>query len=296
MIETLEDILDQLCNEISSLLTFSTVIEASTFKPGNASRFQDLKNVKYLDLIFSAILAQDSYKVACTRGFRGQKTIFDLLYITITTSKKLNVNYSILGTQMLLLPISYAVTKSTDITSLKMYLTQVIKTLDKQDGEWFIKSLKELRPSYLGTLNVMDYRSIEGYTLYQILEFSAKIDSVARNMISGYRYSFEAYEIIKSCKDKVERCIQIAYLSILSEVPDGLVYRKFGGRVALTISKLASEILKHIDDSKIAEFNEYLVTNGFNPGSTADIIASGIALYLIDDWYERNRSNHKFPL
>lgn len=272
------------------------MVEASIFKPGNASRYQDLETVKYRDLIFSAIIAQDSYRTACIRGFRKEKTIYDLLYNTIQLSKKLNINYSIFGTEILLLPISYAITMAYNINSLRESLGQLVRNLDKEDGKWFIRSLRVLQPSYLGKLNIMDYRSIEEYSLYQILNFSAKEDSVSRNMILNYEYSFNAYNVIKSYSDSIEGAIQLAYLKILSEIPDGLIYRKFGGRVALNVSKLASEVLRNPSQNKIKEFNQYLVAHRFNPGSTADIIASGISLYLIDEWYGRNSNNYKFPL
>lgn len=295
-IEKLEDMLDRICTEVSLLLSFSTILESSVTKPGNASRYQDIKSVKFQDLVLSALIARDSYKISCIRGFKKQRPIFNLLYDTIILSKKLDVNYSILGTQLLLLPMAYVITEAYDIQSLRISLTQLVKMLDKEDGKWFIKSLKELRPSYLGTLNIMDYRDLEDVQLYRILEFSSRVDSIARNMIMGYKYSFKAYEVLKHCTENFEKCIQIAYLTILSETPDGLLYRKFGGRVALNVSKLASDVLKNMSENKVMEFNKYLVENGYNPGSTADIIASGISLYLIDKWYEKNSSNYKLPL
>ncbi|WP_187152658.1 triphosphoribosyl-dephospho-CoA synthase [Acidianus manzaensis] len=292
----MEDILNQLCSEISSLLSFSTVLESSVFKPGNASRYQDLQTVSYKDLILSSIVAKDSYKLTCIKGYKESNVIYDELYNAIQKSKKLNVNYSILGTQLLLLPIAYASLLSYDITSLKIKLSQIVKSLGIEDAKWFTKSLELLQLSYLGKMDKLDYRKVNSYTLYEVLKFSSNMDSVSRNMILDYHYSLLAYNILKKNAKDLDRAIQIAYLTILSEVPDGLIYRKHGARIALEVSKLASEILENISEKKLNDFNSYLVSHKFNPGSTADIIASAISLYLLDEWYDKNRNNIKLPL
>ncbi|WP_162569012.1 triphosphoribosyl-dephospho-CoA synthase [Acidianus sulfidivorans] len=295
----MEDILDQFCDEIAALLASSTVLESNVFKPGNASRFQDIATVNYKDLVLSSILSVDSYKKTCIKGYKQSEIIYNELYKTVKRSKELDIKYSILGTQLLLLPIAYSSLLSYDITSLRINLSQVIKSLGKEDAKWFAESLKIIQPTYLGIIDKMDYRKISDQTLYEILKFSSNMDSVSRNMVLDYEYTYLAFNILKEevIKEKnFDIAIQIAYLSILSEIPDGLIYRKFGGRIALEVSKLASIVLKDFNETNLKKFNEYLVYHKINPGSTADIIASAISLYLLEEWYEKNRHSIKLPL
>ncbi|BDC19130.1 triphosphoribosyl-dephospho-CoA synthase [Acidianus sp. HS-5] len=287
------DILDQLCNEIAYILSSSSILEATVFKPGNASRLQDIKSVKYEDILLSANLANPYYKVSCIRGYNSSRPIFDLLYLTIKESKKMEVNYSILGTQLLLLPISYSSLLSDSVNNLREKLSEVIISLSKEDTKWFFDSLKQLQLSYLGRASNMDYMSSNYKTMYEVLVFSSSMDTVARNMVRNYEYSYKAYEIIKESK-KLEDGVQNAFIEILAEQPDGLIYRKYGGRIALLISQMARDIRE--SHEKLSEFNNFLVKNNYNPGSTADIIASGVALYLLDKWYEKTRYDYSLPL
>ncbi len=287
------DILDQLCNEIAYILSSSSIIESTVFKPGNSSRLQDIKSVKYEDILLSANLSNPYYKEACIRGYNSSRPIYDLLYLTVKESKKMKVNYSILGTQLLLLPISYSSLLSDSVNNLRKKLSEVVISLDEEDTKWLFESLKLLQLSYLGRVNEMDYMDSKYRTMYEVLVFSSNIDSVARNMVKNYEYSYKAFNIIKE-SENLEEGIQKAFIEILAENPDGLIYRKYGGRIAILVSQMAREVKK--SELKLSEFNDFLVKNNYNPGSTADIIASGVALYLLDKWYEKTRNDYPLPL
>jgi triphosphoribosyl-dephospho-CoA synthase len=295
VIKKLEDILDQLCSEVAYILSSSSIIEASVFKPGNASRIQDIKSVKYEDVLLSANLANAYYRKACIRGYNSSRPLYDLLYLTIKESKKMEVNYSILGTQLLLLPISYSSLLADNVDNLRRKLSELIISLDVKDTKWFFEALKQVELSYLGKIDVMDYRETANKTMYEVLVFSSNMDTIARNMIRNYEYSYIAYKIIKD-SESLEKGIQKAFIEILSEQPDGLIYRKYGGKIALLISHLAREVKGDFTEKKLLDFNNFLVKNNYNPGSTADIIASGIALYLLDKWYEKTRNDYPLPL
>ena len=139
----------------------------------------------------------------------------------------------------------------------------------------------------------MDYREDEYEPMYEVLLYSSNMDSVARNMVRNYEYSYNAYRIIMESKS-LEEGVQKAFIEILAEQPDGLIYRKYGGKIALLVSQMAREVKENPE--KLSDLNNFLVKNNYNPGSTADIIASGIALYLLDKWYEKTRNDYPLPL
>ena len=72
----------------------------------------------------------------------------------------------------------------------------------------------------------------------------------------------------------------LTFLTILSQVPDTLISRKYGSDEALKISMMTRDLLNLKDESdfmeKGKEFDDYLYNNKYNPGTTADLTAASI--------------------
>ena len=80
-----------------------------------------------------------------------------------------------------------------------------------------------------------------------------------------------------------------SFMTILSQVPDTLISRKYGNEIAEAVSRKAEGILKFKDDDsfveKLLEFDDYLYENKYNPGTTADLTAASIFLsYLAKEF------------
>ncbi|NON62689.1 triphosphoribosyl-dephospho-CoA synthase [Acidianus sp. RZ1] len=284
-----------LCDLASISLSRASIIESIIPKPGNASRVQDIDSVNFQSILESALVTFPSYKEVCVRGSTSKRPIYDTLYNSILESNLLGIKYSIFGTSLMLIPIAYSFTNSYDINSLIEKVSQVVLSLDDNDGRWFLSALRILSPSYLGKRSSMDYRELNNVSLLRILQESSTTDSVAKNMLEHYKYSVIVYEIIKQKKCGFAKDIQKAFIKILSQLPDGLILRKHGARLALSISTMVSKFSDCPTENELAELNSFLISKKANPGSTADIIASGIALYLLEGIYESRVSN-KFPL
>ena len=286
------DMLKKYCEEVSIILSKASIDEALIDKPGNASRLKDIKSVSFSDIIYSSLIIKEYYKEACLKRVEKEyDSLYKLLYEAIIESKRMNINFSIFGTAMQLLPIAYSSFFSLEETLEKA--SRVIKSLNKKDSYYFSLSLKELKLSYLGKIDKMDYTELDRYDLYEVLLKSAEIDSAVKNMIYNYKYSLEIMKYIRLYG--LENGVLYGFLKILCEVPDGLIFRKHGGLVALKVSSIACEILKNYGLNKeiLKEFDSFLSSNNYNPGSTADIIATGIALYYLDEWYKTYSSSFK---
>ncbi|MEM1625925.1 MAG: triphosphoribosyl-dephospho-CoA synthase [Sulfolobaceae archaeon] len=285
-IEKLEDLSDP-CEIISSILCKASIDEAYVFKPGNASRDQDIESVRFKDIIESALLLKTTYYTSCKRGINNSRPIFDLLYNTVIISLRIGIRFSLFGTSILLLPIAYLSANASSIWNLLELLKKNFNSLDEVEGEWFIKTLRLLNPSYLGKLEgKMDYRNMSKVKLSEILEYSARVDSVSRNVVLGYPFSLKVYKILKEGRcGSFESDVQRAYISLLKEIPDGLIYRKHGARAAINVAKYARNISECPSEAELKEFNKYLLSNKFNPGSTADLVASGIALFYLERYF-----------
>ena len=83
------------------------------------------------------------------------------------------------------------------------------------------------------------------------------------------------------------------YLTLLSARPDGLVYRKYGLEAAARVMRMASKALS-LDGPwsprglrYIRLMDSSLWKRRINPGSTADIVATGISLVVLDSLASR---------
>ena len=85
-----------------------------------------------------------------------------------------------------------------------------------------------------------------------------------------------------------EACV-MTFLTILSEVPDTLISRQKGTDTALKVSMMTRDLLRLKGESdfkqRLAEFDDYLFDNGYNPGTTADLTAASIFVSNLKDCF-----------
>ncbi|BCU68258.1 hypothetical protein HS7_16950 [Sulfolobales archaeon HS-7] len=281
------------CRDIARRITYASIKEILTNKPGNASPKKDIRSVKFSEILSNAMELEPYYYQLCMKGVSQEKGIYDHLYSAIVESKKKGISFHLLGTALLNMPIAYVAGTSPNLADLRSGLGRVIRELDQTEFDNFRKSLQIVSPSYLGRLDMSDYRNFSG-SMYDVLVVSSESDRNCSNMVNGYVISFEIYEWFKSNGDS-EETVTLEFLNLLSNYPDTLLYRKHGGRVSLQVSELVRSMLNSTANIMgISEFlDRYLTERGFNPGSTADLIASGLALYYLDKLYS-NRNNESF--
>lgn len=291
MIEKLE-VISNLCDNVAFLLSQASIMESYIFKPGNASRFQDLNNVKYIDIVKSIILSTNYYKELCIRNYLKIRRIYDTILNIIEQARKLGFEYQLFGTYLLLAPIAYVALTVSNIFDLKKTIGNTIKSLNNEEAKWFLDALKRLNLSYLGKLSFMDYRDINNIDFTTLMKFSSNYDIVALNIVNEYSITFEAYNIIKeNLCDNFEKNVQRAFIKILSKYPDTLISKKYGAYISLKVSKIARSISECPSEQELNMFNKFLLQNNLNPGSTADLIASSLAIYYLDEWYKKNSIN-----
>ena len=129
--------------------------------------------------------------------------------------------------------------------------------------------------------------------MYDVVKISAPWDMLAREMTSDMPAVFEigypTYHGLVREKSKNEACV-LTFLTILSQVPDTLISRKYGSDEALKISMMTRDLLnlKDADDFKdrLKEFDDYLFKNKYNPGTTADLTAASIFVSYLKSNFE----------
>ena len=130
-------------------------------------------------------------------------------------------------------------------------------------------------------------------SMFDVLKISAPWDMLAREMTSDMPVVFEigypTYHKFKKEKSQNDACI-LTFLTILSQVPDTLISRKYGSDEALKISMMTRDLLKLKDSSdfneRLEEFDDYLFKNKYNPGTTADLTAASIFVSYLKSNFE----------
>ncbi|ADG13189.1 triphosphoribosyl-dephospho-CoA protein [Methanocaldococcus infernus ME] len=274
-------------------------LEVSAFKPGNVHRYKDFDDVKYHHFIASGIAFGEAVYELCI----NKSNIGYYIKKAVSLSRKWSPSNTNLGIILLHLPIALAISKvgTFDEKLLREELLRIAKNSTYKDTIYLYEAIKLANPNLTKPKegpDVMDEESIKEIeekkiNLYDIFLFSADHDLIGGEWVNSFPISFEGCKLLEHYYEK-ERDINLAitktFLSILSKYPDSLIIKKKGYDVAKKVSELAKKVLKDFSIEKLKEFDNYLRLEGnkLNPGTTADLTASSIMLFLIKRINESN--------
>ncbi|MEM3832996.1 MAG: triphosphoribosyl-dephospho-CoA synthase [Thermoprotei archaeon] len=293
---------------ISIALSSAISLEVAAYpKPGNVHRFHDYKDTKFEDFLITSHVMQPIFIEVFNRSLNNnQIEVGKAIYLAVKFARKIhgggNTN---LGLATLLIPLAAGVAQCLprlDIREIVFKAQDIVKNSNVEDAIMFYKAIREASPSYvkkykpektsLPDVFIENFESElkrNNYTLWDVLTESASWDIVSRELINGYPESIFVKKFIEKNLSKIgwNNSIISAYIHLLSERPDSLIIRKGNKEIAVLIMNEAAEIkkLRKIYGKKglkmLKELDRKLNELNLNPGSTADIIASGIALYNI---------------
>ena len=153
--------------------------------------------------------------------------------------------------------------------------------------------------------DLQDFESIKALeenntTLYDLMEISKSYDLIADEWIKGFIRCAHCGETIIQCIDGTGKHIKskldindtvvYAFLKMLSENRDTFIITKFDEITADYVSGRARDILLEFEQKNagfdtirfaVEEFDNELLQNNINPGSTADIIIAGLFIALL---------------
>jgi len=124
----------------------------------------------------------------------------------------------------------------------------------------------------------------KGLSLYDVLTISASYDSISRELVGGFEKTFGCAVQLNNFADagNINEAISHAYLWLLSETEDTFVKMGFGAKTSRYVQERAKAIVKGgYALNEIAEFDEELIRDRINPGSTADIIAAALFITIL---------------
>ncbi|MCS3900872.1 triphosphoribosyl-dephospho-CoA synthase [Methanococcus voltae] len=290
-------------------------LEVSSFKPGNVHRNRDYDDIKYHHFITSGIafgnavyVASNTFKDLCLSEFTNNNTKNELnvgkfIKEAVAESVKWSPSNANLGIIMLHIPIAMAASKLQDnnfnLEDLKKYTEYITKNTTVNDAIAVYEAIEigmaYVNPPEEGPDVKNDDAKKEliekNLNLYDVYNISKEWDTISKEWVSNFKISYEGYELLRANYIKygeIHEATTITFLEILSKYPDTLIARKKGEEVSKIVSEKAKETLEKFENTKdrtvILDFDTYLSqeSNKLNPGTTADLMASALFIYLID--------------
>jgi triphosphoribosyl-dephospho-CoA synthase len=304
---------------VSRKLELAMLLEVSVYpKPGNVHRTRDYSGTKFEHFLASAVSARPYFERAAKRGAlisQGKisqreahigSTIRDTV-VGISDSHR-GGNTS-LGTVMLFIPLAVAAgltfaLRRFSLSRLRSNLRQILMATTATDAVALYDAIAYVRPGGLGQapeLDVKDPASRRrilrvGLNLLDIARLAADRDSICKEWVTGYQTTFElGYTYFKrelSRTGDFNETTVNTYLKILSEIPDTLIARKTTIQRARWVSDRAKKALAlggfstRRGRKEIERLDDQLgkSANLLNPGATADITASVLALATLSGY------------
>jgi triphosphoribosyl-dephospho-CoA synthase len=310
----------QFAEEISNAAQLALLLEVSGYpKPGNVHRLRDFEDTRFEHFLASAIATGDTIQKAAERGIqagRGKIQVSEIgvgRYIAkcVQESNKWHRGGNTwLGAIMLIIPLAISAGLSgtrqgaLKLKPFRLTVKKVIEATTSSDTVHLYNAIRYSRAGGLGKIdrslapdisnpNCLAEIKAKGLKLSEVMRICSKWDTICREWITGFKLTFEVgYPSLMTIYKKTGD-INIAtahtFLTILSTIPDSLVARKSGIKIAeeiTTDAKVALEkgglltmegkrAVKQMD-LKMGKYG-----NKRNPGTTADLTASSIMVAVM---------------
>lgn len=288
--------------EIAKLAQIASVLEVSGWpKPGNVHRTRNYDDMVFQDFVISGVVIGNTMEEVASQA----KDIDDLSkaelgkYIlqAVNETDKWVENNTNLGIMMMCIPIAAAASISDGFDEIQENVGRLMDATTVEDAVNLYDAINVADAGGMGNQEEFDVMSekakdelrANNQTMFDVLEISAGWDRLANELTNKMPVCFEiGYPTFSDFwnssddVDVVNKATVLTFITILSQVPDTLISRKYGIEVAESVSQKASEILEFKDDESFVEkllaFDDYLFENKYNPGTTADLTAASIFL------------------
>ncbi|MCL7475078.1 MAG: triphosphoribosyl-dephospho-CoA synthase [ANME-2 cluster archaeon] len=290
-------------HRIAQYAQLAMILEVcATPKPGNVDRDHNYPDTRLEHFLASAVSVYPVVEMA-SQDYMG---IGRYIHEAVLESGKWQLGGNThFGAFLLLMPLVMAAGKLENknqntpaiFPELKRMTVELVQNTTVDDAVEVYRAFSKagVKVKDVSELDLNDPASIDnirsnGTTLYQLMEISSSYDMIAREWTGGFPLTFSCASSILGKKEQI--CLNDAvvwsFLEILARNPDTFIRIKFDGPMAEKVSARAKDIIGTIevsgfDNAKddIRTFDEELIRDGINPGSTADIIIAGLFVALM---------------
>ncbi|MBE0438436.1 MAG: triphosphoribosyl-dephospho-CoA synthase [Gammaproteobacteria bacterium] len=270
--------------QIQKCIVWACEHEVAAPKPGNVNCFSDAHNMQLQDFINSAHAIAPALSVPNSNV--GQM-ILDAIIATRTVVD-CNTN---LGIVLLFAPLCCAIQNCDSFEQLPQKLDHVLNNLTIKDAIDTYQAIRLAQAGGLGHSEQQDINNTPTVTLRQAMAIARNHDAIAAQYLNNYHeiYTIGLAKLTESlnCGESVEWATTFAYLNLLSNVPDSLIYRKYGLERAHEVMKFAKQLLRYPLQFKgisrierdIIKWDIELKKEAINPGTTADLTAATLLVH-----------------
>ncbi|MDO9097614.1 MAG: triphosphoribosyl-dephospho-CoA synthase [Candidatus Methanoperedens sp.] len=275
------------CAQLAMLLEVS-----ATPKPGNIDRDHNYTDTRFEHFLASAVGVYPVLEKAARSNSGAGALIREAVAESGKWQKGGNTHF---GAFLLLIPIVMAAGRCEDRTCLKAEVEKVVRETTVEDAielyRAFSKAKVKVKPVEdldLGDACSIDKIKAQGMTLFNLMQISSSYDIIAEEWTNGFKKTFECAASIKNKLKKrgINDAVVLTFMELLSSNKDTFIQTKFDSKKAEEVSMRAKEILQKGDIEEIRDdihsFDEFLLKEGINPGSTADIIIAGLFVSLFE--------------
>ncbi len=275
------------CAQLAMLLEVS-----ATPKPGNIDRDHNYSDTRFEHFLASAVGVYPILEKAARSKSGAGLLIREAVIEGSKWQKGGNTHF---GAFILLIPLVMAAGRCAKITSLQWHARRVVRETTVEDAVEFYKAFSEAKVKVkpvedldLGDTASIDKIKVQGLTLYNLMEISSGYDMIAEEWTNGFKKTFECAESIqnKIKKHGINDAVVLTFMELLSRNKDTFIQTKFNSKKAQEVSMRAKEIMEKGNLDKIRDeihyFDDSLLKDGINPGSTADIIIAGLFVSLFE--------------
>lgn len=280
-------------SHIARCAQLAMILEVSaTPKPGNIDRDHNYTDTRFEHFLASAVGVYPILEKAAGSSSGAGSLIREAVLESSKWQKGGNTHF---GAFILLIPLVMAAGKCDSTKCLKAQIQKVVKETTVEDAIELYRAFSEAKVKVkpVDDLDLSDIASPDkiqeqGLTLFNLMEISSSYDMIAEEWTNGFRKTFECAASIKDNVKKysINDAVVLTFMELLSHNKDTFIQTKFDSKKAERVSLRAKEILQNGDRDgimdEIRSFDEELLSEGINPGSTADIIIAGLFVSLFE--------------
>ncbi len=260
--------------------------ELDALKPGNVHRFGDGHNMTIADFVASA-------EAAAPFIGREELAVGKRIRLAVEATRRETGQNTNLGIVLLAAPLAEAALASRG-GDLEGRLHHILQELSVDDAREAYRAIRETKPGGLGVAPQHDVASEPEVTLIEAMRAAEVRDRIAWNYTHDFADIFKlGFKWLVHARERWSDptwATTRVYLGFLAHVPDTLIERKFGERLAARVREEARPIVSSLTECQSPEamtapltaFDRALKERGLNPGSSADLtVATLFAASLI---------------
>lgn len=300
-------------------LQLAIILEVSADKPGNVNLVVNFEGTRSEHFFASAIAAGPAFQEAAYRGIEiaekkrliSQAGLGNLIKFGVSDINNWQKGgNTLLGTIMLFAPLAIAAGMTPtnkkytpDLGILRKNLDLLVKATTAQDSVDVYDAIEIAKPSGLNEApdlsvknpNSKDRLIKENVTLFEVFRIASGYDDICNEWVNNFPITFDfAYPyLIEQINQKdIKVAIVDTFLAVLAKYPDTFISRKVGIEKAKEVSLGAKQILD-LGGAETQRGKESLIRfdkrlrkagNDYNPGTTADITATALALCTLNGY------------